>query len=419
MKRFRFFAVVFLCSIVYAGMASLVCNAGTGGEISLQATSVDNLITAEPTCAEGDVIAANAGTVVMRAASSKFDGGMGNTVIIEHTLTDSKKIYSLYAHLASIDSKITVGRIIAKGVKVGIMGASGFGSPCYWQDTLGIHLHFEMKDKPVTHNPSGAGKHWLYTPSNADDFGYHDPNLYIGNILDRYSALDKNKKIVRFGHPSHTLQEAGCLYNETTCGESDLFHTGINYTSVNSTSFNEQFNEPTTSWNKDFGDWFLKDGFYSVKSDGKSSLSFVSTYNSTFSDFTFTVKMRRAGNKCNTCANRVVIRANGAVDTKGIFANAYHFQYTRDGYFSVYRYRKGDEGFFVNWKKSTAIKQGDAWNILKVVTNGPQLSFYINGTRVWIGKNDDSLLKAGLVGFGMFSDQPSQLFVDYATLQSQ
>lgn len=40
----------------------------------------------------------------------------------------------------------------------------GYGELDYW----GVHLHFELKDKPVTHNPSGPGTYWGYTPSNPD-----------------------------------------------------------------------------------------------------------------------------------------------------------------------------------------------------------------------------------------------------------
>lgn len=61
------------------------------------------------------------------------DHGFGNTVIIEHQLTNGKKIYSMYAHLASIESGIEEGSYVMGGItKIGIMGATGYGQDDYW-----------------------------------------------------------------------------------------------------------------------------------------------------------------------------------------------------------------------------------------------------------------------------------------------
>ncbi|MEK8017395.1 MAG: S-layer homology domain-containing protein, partial [Candidatus Parabeggiatoa sp.] len=145
------------------------------------------------------VVASNAGKIVHVEKMHAGDHGMGNNVIIEHTLESAKKIYSSYSHLASIDPKIQKDKMVSKGQKIGMMGSSGYGVIDCWNRAVpkgvswrncgkyspvrnNIHLHFEMKDGPVTKNPSGSGQYWGYMPSSANNYGYHDPNLYIGKV---------------------------------------------------------------------------------------------------------------------------------------------------------------------------------------------------------------------------------------------
>jgi len=125
-----------------------------------------------------DVISSNSGKIAYIEYMSSYDHGMGNNIIVEHELTSGSKIYSSYSHLASITSGLKVGDTVSKGQKLGVMGGSGYGKLNYW----GVHLHFEIKSKPVTNNPSGSGLYWGYTPSNPDNYGYYNPNNYIGKI---------------------------------------------------------------------------------------------------------------------------------------------------------------------------------------------------------------------------------------------
>jgi len=112
-----------------------------------------------------------------------LDHGMGNTVIIEHELEGGGKVYSLYAHLETIDPAIKGGAIVKANQVIGRMGASGYGETDYWLRRKGqpIHLHFEIKDKPVLSDPK-TGQHYGYVPanSNPDDYGYHNPYDFFG-----------------------------------------------------------------------------------------------------------------------------------------------------------------------------------------------------------------------------------------------
>lgn len=120
------------------------------------------------------------GKVVKVEKMSSGDHGMGNNVIIEHTLSNCKKVYSSYSHLASIDKAIKKDAKVKRGQQVGTIGGSGYGRSSYW----GKHLHFEIKQKPVSGTPQSyngtcTSGCWGYTPYWPDSYGYNNPrNFY-------------------------------------------------------------------------------------------------------------------------------------------------------------------------------------------------------------------------------------------------
>ncbi len=103
------------------------------------------------------------------------DHGLGNTVVIEHTLTTGGKIYSLYGHLDSFASGLQVGSCVSPGDVIGNMGGTGYGCTQY----SGDHLHLEMKEANTLENPTGGGPYYGYTPSSADLYGYVPPTSYF------------------------------------------------------------------------------------------------------------------------------------------------------------------------------------------------------------------------------------------------
>lgn len=64
----------------------------------------------------------------------------GRYVVLEHSQF-SPSIYSLYAHLASIEAKLEVGMMVESGEQIGIMGRSAGG---YSIPRERAHLHFEV-----------------------------------------------------------------------------------------------------------------------------------------------------------------------------------------------------------------------------------------------------------------------------------
>jgi len=125
------------------------------------------------------------------------DHGLGNTIIIEHSI-NGEKLYSLYAHLSLIETNLKEGDIINKGEIIGQVGNSGYGCENYWRigkdgcnetGKRDTHLHFELKKAPVLENPEGGDAcqtpigDWRfcygYTPDYPQDYGYYDPTAFL------------------------------------------------------------------------------------------------------------------------------------------------------------------------------------------------------------------------------------------------
>ncbi|OGM94273.1 hypothetical protein A2524_01210 [Candidatus Wolfebacteria bacterium RIFOXYD12_FULL_48_21] len=142
------------------------------------------------------------GTVMRIQPNDGTDHGMGATVIVEHTI-DGKTLYGVYAHLASIAASITEGGTVHAGDTLGTVGNSAYGCQNNWKvgtdgcDSTNpddIHLHFELKTKPVLENPDGgmackikipgameSEPHacYGYTPGDPRDYGYLDPIQFL------------------------------------------------------------------------------------------------------------------------------------------------------------------------------------------------------------------------------------------------
>jgi murein DD-endopeptidase MepM/ murein hydrolase activator NlpD len=134
------------------------------------------------------------GKVVKIVKNGENDHGLGNTVIVEHKVNE-KDVYSLYAHLSEINPKLKEGDFIKKGERIGKVGATGYGCN-YWRigedgcdkkSQLDVHLHFEIKEKPVLESPKPAkcflNGNWKncygYVPHNPTNYGYIDPLKFL------------------------------------------------------------------------------------------------------------------------------------------------------------------------------------------------------------------------------------------------
>jgi len=109
-----------------------------------------------------------------------------------------------------------------------------------------------------------------------------------------------------------------------------------------SSGFNEQFHSgfPAT-WTANSGAWqasYNGSMLDNVYTHGVSGLTSTATFNGTFSNLDYSAQVARMG--CTMCSNRLVIRASGSIVGR-VYANAYHFNYTGDGSYSVFKYVNG------------------------------------------------------------------------------
>lgn len=130
------------------------------------------------------------GQIVKIVLNGQGDHGLGNTVIIKHFIGE-EEIYSLYGHLQSVNKDLKEGDVIKAGQVIGKVGATGYGCN-YWRigddgceakGKLDIHLHWEIKTKPVLESPKEAkcflnnreNNCYGYVPENPTDYGYFNP----------------------------------------------------------------------------------------------------------------------------------------------------------------------------------------------------------------------------------------------------
>jgi Zn-dependent metalloprotease len=176
--------------------------------------------------------------------------------------------------------------------------------------------------------------------------------------------------------------------------------------------FDSQFNGTAPGWYSYTGIWYM--GATYLYTSGVDN-AFASAANTgTFTDFDYEVRMQRLGGNDN---NGVIVRGEPYPFGSGNRWNeGYAFYYTRDGFFSVFRYDSGSAVTLQGWTISEAINTGDAWNNLRVVAEGHNLYFYINGDLVWLGR--DSTYSSGQAGLLMYSASggSDELQVDWAVL---
>lgn len=119
------------------------------------------------TSSNRDIYAAADGTVVYKGNSS----GNGLYVILSHNI-NGKTVKTLYSHLSSYSSCPAVGKTVAKGAKIGVMGSTG--------NSTGVHLHFAVFTGS-TNDPVGYA-----TSSGSNKISYngcvfYNPSYVISN----------------------------------------------------------------------------------------------------------------------------------------------------------------------------------------------------------------------------------------------
>lgn len=175
--------------------------------------------------------------------------------------------------------------------------------------------------------------------------------------------------------------------------------------------FNEQFNSGNaTSWRRDYGTWYVRSSAWYYTAGVTNNFA-TSTYNATYTNADYRARLWRVGT--SGYSNALIVRASGAI-SNGLPANGYRFQYTSNGYYSVWKRVNGVYSAVKYWTRSSYIKQGSAWNELRAYVSGNYLWFGINGHKLWSGY--DRSLTSGRAGLVLYKGSGGPLYVDWARL---
>ncbi|WP_437683899.1 M23 family metallopeptidase [Sorangium sp. So ce131] len=126
------------------------------------------------------VRASNFGERTLVVHNGSSDHGLGNAVVIRHLLQDGTYLWWQDGHMGfhhPLNARPDGSVAVTTGTKLGEVGGTGYGAAHHW----GNHLHAEAKLGSVLHNPCGDGTYWGYTPSNATNFCFRNPDSYIGS----------------------------------------------------------------------------------------------------------------------------------------------------------------------------------------------------------------------------------------------
>ncbi len=113
------------------------------------------------------------------------NSGYGNYVVLEHNF-NGLSLYTLYAHLASVQRELVAGQRVEAGAKLGIMGRTAGGY------TIGLaqtHLHFEIGVR-LTDNASFQNWYAWKKYTTANHHGpYNGMNLVGMNALELFEKM--------------------------------------------------------------------------------------------------------------------------------------------------------------------------------------------------------------------------------------
>ncbi len=180
-----------------SAMFGCVRNPGSGGRYTRFHEGVDirpleRDSDGEP---EDGVLAAGDGTVAY-VCRDEEKSNYGRYVVIRHDLF-GPPIYSLYAHMASIEGELAEGQGVSRGRKIGVLGRS---SNEFEIDPGHAHLHFEINlmvndryERWCDKTGRGMPMHGLYNGANligVDPVRFYqflqlNPDLGIGDFVTR------------------------------------------------------------------------------------------------------------------------------------------------------------------------------------------------------------------------------------------
>ena len=129
-----------------------------------------------------------------------------------------------------------------------------------------------------------------------------------------------------------------------------------------------------TSWTGDFIASYKNGKYHLTEVPPNQWRSAFSPTSLNLSDFVLEIEAtKEAGPDDNIFG--VIVRA---IDLR----NYYAYILSSDGYYQVAKLQNNSWAYVSDWAKSSAIKTGNATNLIKIVCNGDKQSFYVNGVKL-------------------------------------
>lgn len=139
-------------------------------------------------------------------ASTYSSSAWGNVILVEHTLPDSSKVWSQYAHLNSRGKN--VGDVVNKGDQIGVIG-KGANNIYY------AHLHFEIRTSNLSATFWPPNFSWTESQVRAS---YADPV----NFINTHRTIGGGS----CSNPSPNSDQVGLYTEKNYCGTAKIFNTG-------------------------------------------------------------------------------------------------------------------------------------------------------------------------------------------------
>ncbi len=189
------------------------------------------------------------------------------------------------------------------------------------------------------------------------------------------------------------------------------------YNTPSSDGFDEDFNADISRWTAKQGVWYNAD-LQRLSSDVGDDWSMAYYNASQFSDLDYSARLRRSDS--DDQPTFLSIRNNGEnteLDCWCANDGCYTFEISPAQNYAVWSCKGLDWVQLQPLTKSDFINPGTEWNEMRVLAEGDDLSFYINGNLAWQGT--DSTHSSGSVGLGLVNFEDSAqntLDVEWARL---
>lgn len=184
-----------------------------------------------------------------------------------------------------------------------------------------------------------------------------------------------------------------------------------------SDGFDEPFNADISRWTESQGIWYNAD-LQRLSTSVGNDYALASYTGAVFSDLDFSARVRRSDS--DDKPTFLSIRDSGVrTETDCWCANdgCYTFEISPAQSFAVWSCQGIDWIQLNAIDRSELINPGTAWNEMRVVAEGENLSFYINGSLAWQGSDDTHASGSVGIGFVNFTDDKTNtLDVEWARL---